>query len=217
MNKTRTPKERMLRHIREALIEKVENPFPKLEEGTVFVTEQDELLEVIFAREFGNIGGNFIFCEDDLAFAENVVELAHQKGWKTFHCWEPRLQEMLKEIDFPFIGNDQGFTDTAEVGITGCEALSARTGSVLVSSATESGRSLSVFPSVHMVLAFTSQLCSDLKEAFAMVKEKYEGQIPSMLSVTTGPSRTADIEKTLVLGAHGPKEIYVLLIDDKQH
>ncbi|HET6989880.1 MAG TPA: LUD domain-containing protein, partial [Bacteroidia bacterium] len=46
------------------------------------------------------------------------------------------------------------------------------------------------------------------------VKAKYENQMPSMVSVITGPSRTADIEKTLIQGAHGPKEIYVFMIDD---
>jgi L-lactate dehydrogenase complex protein LldG len=47
-----------------------------------------------------------------------------------------------------------------------------------------------------------------------MIMQKYDGALPSMISFATGPSRTADIEKTLVLGAHGPKEVYVFLIDD---
>ena len=54
----------------------------------------------------------------------------------------------------------------------------------------------------------------DMKEALAMLMQKYDGAIPSMINLATGPSRTADIEKTLVLGAHGPKEVYVFLIDD---
>ncbi|MOA49007.1 Lactate utilization protein C [compost metagenome] len=54
----------------------------------------------------------------------------------------------------------------------------------------------------------------DLKDAFALLKEKYEEHLPSNITVISGPSRTADIEKTLVLGAHGPKEFYVFLIDD---
>jgi len=45
-------------------------------------------------------------------------------------------------------------------------------------------------------------------------KEKYGGNFPSQMTVITGPSRTADIEKTLVMGAHGPKELYVFMIDD---
>jgi L-lactate dehydrogenase complex protein LldG len=54
----------------------------------------------------------------------------------------------------------------------------------------------------------------DLKDSFSLIKKKYGTNLPSMLSVITGPSRTADIEKTLVLGAHGPKDLYVFLLDD---
>ncbi len=63
------------------------------------------------------------------------------------------------------------------------------------------------------MIAYTSQLVPDLKDALAGIREKYGNKIPSMISVITGPSRTADIEKTLVMGAHGPKEIYVFLTE----
>ena len=48
------------------------------------------------------------------------------------------------------------------------------------------------------------------------MKKKYPDNYPSMISLITGPSRTADIEKTLVMGAHGPKELYVFLIEDNE-
>jgi L-lactate dehydrogenase complex protein LldG len=120
---------------------------------------------------------------------------------------------MLTHFEYPFIGNDQDFLN-AEVGITLCEALIARNGSILVSNAGAAGRRLSIYPDTHIVLAFTSQLVLDLKDGFVRLKEKYGNQLPSMITTITGPSRTADIEKTLVLGAHGPKELFVFLIDD---
>jgi L-lactate dehydrogenase complex protein LldG len=54
----------------------------------------------------------------------------------------------------------------------------------------------------------------DLKDGISKMKEKYPGQLPSMISFASGPSRTADIEKTLVVGVHGPKEVYVFLLDE---
>jgi L-lactate dehydrogenase complex protein LldG len=57
----------------------------------------------------------------------------------------------------------------------------------------------------------------EMKEAMQLVKNKYGRNMPSMLSFTTGPSRTADIERVLVIGAHGPKELFVFLIDDQHH
>ena len=98
--------------------------------------------------------------------------------------------------------------------ITSCEFLVARTGSIVISSRQTSGRRLAVFPSTHIVVAYTSQLVRDVKDALEGIKNKYGDQLPSMITTITGPSRTADIEKTLILGAHGTKEVYVFLVDD---
>jgi len=98
-----------------------------------------------------------------------------------------------------------------QAGITGCEFLIARTGSVVVSSASLSGRQMNVFPPVHIVLAHISQLVNLPEDALIAMQEKYGITLPSTISTITGPSRTADIEKTLVLGAHGPKEFIVFL------
>ncbi len=126
--------------------------------------------------------------------------------------WEPALQEILNNYEYPFFETDKDFND-AEVGFTLCEALIARNGSILLSNANAAGRRLSIYPPVHIVFAYTSQLVLDLKDGFKLIKEKYGQNMPSMVSNVTGPSRTADIEKTLVLGAHGPKELFVFLLD----
>jgi L-lactate dehydrogenase complex protein LldG len=101
----------------------------------------------------------------------------------------------------------------ADVSITICEALVARTGSIVLSSAVSSGRTTSVYAPIHICIAKVSQLVYDVKDAIALIQTKYGDQIPSMISFATGPSRTADIEKTLVVGVHGPKEVYCFLLD----
>ncbi len=100
------------------------------------------------------------------------------------------------------------------MGITFCEFLIARFGSIMISSGQRSGRRLNVFPEIHIVFAKTSQIVPELKDALTGMKERYDRNMPSLVSVITGPSRTADIEKTLVMGAHGPKELYVFLVDE---
>lgn len=97
-------------------------------------------------------------------------------------------------------------------GITECDALIAQTGSVLVTSRTAGGRGVSVLPPHHIVLARREQLVADLPAAFALLKEKYAVNYPSMISFITGPSRTGDIERILVLGAHGPKQLTILCV-----
>lgn len=202
----------MLKKIRKALLDKRDNPYPNLEEAPLY-EKYDDFLEILFAEQFTAVAGNFLYCEDDIQFIETLIELAEEKKWRKIFCWEPKLQEMLNHFEYPFYSSDTDFLK-AEVGITLCESLIARNGSIMVSNGNAAGRRLSIYPDSHIVLAYTSQLVLDLKDGFKLLKEKYGEQLPSMISNITGPSRTADIEKTLVLGAHGPKELYVFLIDD---
>lgn len=206
-----TSKEKLLKKVRKALLEKRDNPYPNLEDLPHY-PPNDELLEVIFAQEFTAVSGQFVFCEDELQFIENLLNLADQHKWHKIYCWEPALQDILTRYDYPFFETDKDF-EQAEVGMTLCEALIARNGSILLSSSGMAGRRLSIYPPIHIVLAYTSQLVPDLKDGFKLIKTKYGDQLPSMISTVTGPSRTADIEKTLVLGAHGPKELFVFLLD----
>jgi L-lactate dehydrogenase complex protein LldG len=212
MQENISSKELMLKKIRKALLEKRDVPYLNLEDSPVY-KKNEELLEVLFAEELTAVAGNFIFCENGIDFIENILELADKFKWRKIYCWEPELQELLSHYEFPFYETDKDF-EMAEVGITLCEALIARNGSVMVSNNNAAGRRLSIFPHYHIVIARTGQLVLDLKDAFELLKYKYGTQIPSMVSTITGPSRTADIEKTLVLGAHGPKELFVFLVDD---
>ncbi|MFD1630433.1 LutC/YkgG family protein [Pseudopedobacter beijingensis] len=211
MNET-TSKERLLKKIRKALLEKRDNPYPNLEEAPLY-PPTDEIPEVIFAEELIKVSGNFVFCEDEIHLIENIILLAEEKKWRKIYCWEPQLQDLLKKYEYPYYESDKDF-DLAEVGLTLCEALIARTGSILISNANGAGRRLSIYPHVHIVIAYTSQMVMDLKDGFQIIKNKYGSNLPTMVSNITGPSRTADIEKTLVLGAHGPKELFVFLLDD---
>lgn len=212
MKENVSAKEQMLKRIRKALLEKRDHPYPNLEESQLYKLNS-EPLEVLFAEQLTAVAGNFVFCENGVDFIENILELAEKLKWRKIYCWEPELQNLLTQHEFPFYKTDKDF-EQAEVGITLCESLIARNGSVMISNQHAAGRRLSIFPHHHVVVARTGQLVLDLKEAFQGLKDKYGAQLPSMITTITGPSRTADIEKTLVLGAHGPKELFVFLIDD---
>ncbi|HEK21752.1 MULTISPECIES: LutC/YkgG family protein [unclassified Mucilaginibacter] len=206
-----TSKEKLLKKVRKALLEKRDNPYPNLEEQPMYPPVA-EVPEVLFAEKFTAINGQFVYCENEIQFIENLLELAHERKWHKIYCWEPALQEILKQYEYPFYETDKDF-ELADVGFTLCEALIARNGTILLSNANAAGRRLSIYPPVHIVLAYSSQIVLDLKDGFKLIKEKYGNQLPSMITHVTGPSRTADIEKTLVLGAHGPKELFVFLLD----
>ena len=85
----------------------------------------------------------------------------------------------------------------------------------MVSTGQMAGRQIFIYPEIHIVLAYASQLVTDIKDALVNLRKKYDHRMPSMVTLITGPSRTADIEKTLVMGAHGPRELYVFLLEDR--
>jgi L-lactate dehydrogenase complex protein LldG len=100
--------------------------------------------------------------------------------------------------------------ESSQATITGAEYLIASTGSVLVASS-NGGRGASVVAPVHIVIADESQLEADLESAFARANQHGLPAHNSCLCLITGSSRTADIEKILVLGAHGPRRLVVIL------
>ena len=100
-----------------------------------------------------------------------------------------------------------------DLGVTGCDCLVAQTGSIIVSTLSAGGRALSVLPPTHLVIARREQIVPDLASGMALLRKRYDKHWPSSLSVITGPSRTADIEKILVMGAHGPKRLALYFAD----
>ena len=202
-----TAKENILKRIRKALSNPVPLPFP-LSEGTaaIYHPAPDDL-EVVFAQSFSKLQGRFAFCIDEQELQQQLQLLIEKKEWTKIYCSDARWN-----ASFSNTINLAG----CDASVTGCEYLVARTGSIVLSAAATDGRTASVYAPVHICIAYTNQLLYDVKDALIALKDKYEGNLPSFISFASGPSRTADIEKTLVTGVHGPKEVYLFLVDAQQ-
>ena len=197
-------KENILKRIRQALSNPAPLPFPQSEgHNSIFNPAPDDL-EVVFAEEFVNLQGRFAFCTNEKDMVQQLQKLIAEKQWTNIYCnedkWNPAFSNT---INLP----------GCDASVTGCEFLVARTGTIVMSTAQQSGRTVSVYAPVHICIAYTNQLVYDIKDALQMMKEKYAGNIPSLITFASGPSRTADIEKTLVTGVHGPKEVYCFLVE----
>ncbi len=204
-------KENILKKIRKALSASTPLPF-SLSEGNNSVFQPSETeLEIQFAAEFSGLLGRFVYCADAAEMAMQLSILVRDMGWKNIFCSESEIVKQLTAFGFAaFTARDLAGCDAS---ITSCEYLVARTGSIVLSSAQQSGRSASVYAPVHICLAYADQLVYDVKDALQLMKDKYAEQLPSVISFATGPSRTADIEKTLVVGVHGPREVYLFLME----
>lgn len=211
--KSSASRENILKKIRQALHLPVPVPFPGAEGPSDFLSEaSDSDPAIAFATAFTHLGGRFVYCATGAEMIDQFRQLAEEKKWDTIYCAEDMVKGMFQHYGF------NRFTDqplaVSQVAITSCEALVARTGSIVLSSHAREGRTASVYAPVHICIAYAGQLCADIKDALRLLQQRYGNDLPSFISFATGPSRTADIEKTLVVGVHGPKEVYCFLIEN---
>jgi L-lactate dehydrogenase complex protein LldG len=226
-------RERILARIREALqvpapkrhLGRHQPPAPPAANGSQSprawlppVPESFEGRLALFAKNSAELRTEFIVCANAAELAAGLRRLAAESGWTRVAAHRfPRASEALGLLDQEILWIDQGFQtadlESAGAGISGCECLVAQTGSILISAKSAGGRALSVLPPHHVVIATRGQLVGDLADALAHARASNGGEAPAFLSFITGPSRTGDIERTLVLGAHGPKRLTVFLLN----
>ncbi len=168
----------------------------------------------LFARNASDLKATFKLVGDEAELATELKMLSATEGWRRAATHNGALaQAQAKALGLPTIVTNDGYDkhelEKCDVGISECDALIAQTGTVLVTSRSSGGRALSCLPPHHVVIARREQLVPDLPAAMALVKQKYGANYPSMISFITGPSRTGDIERILVLGAHGPKKLTI--------
>jgi L-lactate dehydrogenase complex protein LldG len=206
-------KENILKKIRQALSHSTPIPFPQSEGSNTVFEPANQELEIEFAEKFTKLQGKFIFCVDEKELISQLSALIILNKWTDIFYREEKHKQIFSEKFAPIISERE--LSKCDAAITSCEALIARTGSIVMSAAQQSGRTVSVYAPVHVCIAYTSQLVYDIKDGLQMLKEKYQNNLPSLITFASGPSRTADIEKTLVVGVHGPKEVYIFLVDEQ--
>ena len=226
-----TEREAILGRIREALT--VAAPTPGVHDGSHLhpVSEAEAAQHIsdwlpavgesfeerikLFAANSEDLKTSFHLLESQDAMMEKLCAIAREEGWKKVGSHHGVLADAATvRIGLPVCDTSGAYEvrnlESCDAGISECDALVAQTGSVLVSSRSAGGRALSVLPPHHVVLSTRKQLLPDLPSAFALLKTRYAPSFPSFFSFITGPSRTGDIERILVLGAHGPKKLTVL-------
>jgi L-lactate dehydrogenase complex protein LldG len=200
------PKEVMLKRIREALATPAPQPFPESGEKTPVFPPSSTHLEVEFAENFTKLQGQFAYCMGWQELKQQVLLLLKQKQWSKVFCNDPKIRQLLA-LEWH---NDLA---SCQASITDCELLVARTGTIVLTTSQSGGRTASVYAPVHICIATMRQLVYDVKDALEMMRAKYGESLPSFITFASGPSRTADIEKTLVTGVHGPKEVFCFLVE----
>jgi L-lactate dehydrogenase complex protein LldG len=171
----------------------------------------------LFAANATDLKAHFHLCDSREDLLSQLSEMSRQHNWGRIATHQGELTDFATQtLGLPLVRTDGDYkvfdVEACDVGITQCDALIAQTGSVLITNSSAGGRVLSILPPHHIVLATRDQLLPDLPSAFRLLKERYGNNYPSLMSFVTGPSRTGDIERILVLGAHGPKNLTILCV-----
>lgn len=215
MNEAR---DRILDRIRAAMREKAPRREPQDKPKPWFpeLPDDPETRIARFAQELTTLKGEFHRAANENEARGKLRELCEQNQLRKVAASEDSLLRKLlegQEVNWINATGVAGASlESFDVGITRADALAARTGSILLSSRTGTGRALSVLPPTHLVVARNEELVADIGEGIRVWQRIYGANIPSNCFIISGPSRTADIEKVLVLGAHGPKRLIVCVV-----
>ncbi|MCS7039512.1 MAG: LUD domain-containing protein [Anaerolineae bacterium] len=186
-----------------------------------------EPLAAVFGRALAAVYGQLHPVPDDPAAVAFLVETLTGRGVRRVLSWEPAhlalpglesalaaagIEPVAARLNGPDRRADLARLDPLEVGLTAAAAGLARTGSLVVWADRDRGRLASLLPPVHYAVLRVEQLYPDLAAWLATLEARTGLARYSSTIVITGPSRTADIAQTLTLGAHGPRELHVVLI-----
>ena len=170
----------------------------------------------LFARNSEDLKTEFHVLENAAELSARLTAFGAENGWQRVATHRGEMTDAaVPAMKLSTLHTDGGYDlaalEQCDAGISECDALVAQTGSVLITGRSAGGRALSVLPPHHVVLVKREQMVSDIPAAYTLLRQKYAANWPSFMSFITGPSRTGDIERILVLGAHGPKRLTVFL------
>ncbi|WP_186230832.1 LutC/YkgG family protein [Burkholderia gladioli] len=120
----------------------------------------------------------------------------------------------LADIDWASAGLEVDLRKPVEgdlVSITGCFCASAETGSLVLLSGPDTYASAALLPETHLVVVPASRIVAGHEDAFALIRAE-RGELPRAVNIVSGPSRTGDIEQTIILGAHGPYRVHAIIV-----
>ncbi len=182
-------------------------PLPEIK--TINSLQNFDLVEK-FKIEFESVGGIFIKSKFEKVFDEVSKIINDEKIDKIFiESFKNELDDILKNLPVKQIITQPHSTKQiadVDASITGCDFLIAETGTIVLKHSSNRFKSGVLLPRIHIVIANERQILRGLEEIFAQTDEKFDS-----LLLITGPSRTADIEKVIVKGVHGPQKVYLIL------
>lgn len=162
----------------------------------------------LFKQSIEAVDGHCVVVQNEKDIVDQITRIAGDRFRRIAISDAPALQRLL-EVSEVAVAPDASDVFEFDVGITTAQAAIAETGTLVLDSARERHRLVSLVPPVHIAIIDASSIFQTLGEALAFIHQN--GDISPAVTFITGPSRTADIELTLAIGVHGPQELHVIV------
>ena len=162
-------------------------------------------------KKLSGLGQSLLASEIDSQLKALVEEqnIRRATAWETPHLRQLGITEILNSLGVELVSPnaDKHEMATCDLGVTEADFLLPETGTLVLQSSAGRPRAVSLLPRVHLAIVRPEMLRADMHQVFAEAKERH------YLVFITGPSRTADIELTVTLGVHGPRSLYVWMME----
>ena len=181
-----------------------------------------------FDAESTRIGARFYKAANKESALEYIEAICSAREVKRLVAWETQvitdigLRDKLTEkgIEFLTESTEPEFirkSESADIGVSGVDYALADTGTLVLLARKGQARSISLLPPLHLAIVRPDQIFSGLSDLFPLIRAEANAEsrdLSSAITFITGPSRTADIELTLVVGVHGPQQLHVVLLEN---
>lgn len=211
-----TNKEQILAKLRNAIMEKPEAMFVDidLQSDTWKPIKEEDGNAITFVQKFKDMGGIFIYLENEAELGECLHQLTPQNDWEPIWCTHPEMQALLDQHGITYCSEPEMENRKKVVSLLPCDYLVAQTGSIVVTDSNDTPRRLYTHCDVLLVVAHTRQIVEGLKEAMQQLRERLGAQSVTQAVVLTGLTQTYAIEQELVSGVFGARQMAVFLVDD---
>ena len=216
-DKGTTNKEQILALLRNAVIEKPEAMFKDidLQTDTWKPIREEDGNAITFVQRFKDMGGIFIYLENEAELGECLKQLAPQNGWGALWCASPEMQALLEKYGVSYVVDEPNRNDHPKIAsIIPCDYLMAQTGSIIVTDGKAGARKAYTNPDILLVMARADQIVVGLKEAMQNLNKHLGDSGTSQAVILTGTTRSYDIEQEIVQSVFGPRQIAVFLVDE---
>jgi L-lactate dehydrogenase complex protein LldG len=205
---------RVIENVRRSLGRRAQNslkPRPDIYESRQPASMDAEIEHFLDeVKKLTGVGQKLSLSDLDSAFEALVKEqnIRQATAWETAHLKQLGVTEILNSLGVELIhpNADKHEMAQCDLGITEADFLLPETGTLVLRSSAERPRAVSLLPRIHLAVVRPEMLRADMHQVFAEAKDHH------YLVFITGPSRTADIELTVTLGVHGPRDLYVWMM-----